>query len=364
MTFQLLRPEALSPDALDALLASGWYRMRQSVFTCRYLLGPRGLHSAVWTRLPLRGYAFRGSLKRRLRRMHQSFQVDIVDEGPGPEHEALYERYVDHVGGDRPESLRDVLFDEDVDGNPLFRTRQVRVRDASGTLVACSFFDEGREALQSVVGIYEPRLASYGLGLTTMLEEIRYGLAGGFRFHYSGYVVPGVAAFDYKRDVGDLQYYDPEQHVWRALSSLDVEALQAVRLRRGLEQVSARLSQIGVPHRLRCYPPYRVVFVNELQERCISSPLFLECGRAGDGNVSLVLTHDPSAGTWTLDACQRGRDLTELLGEAPGPDAGPKADLCLLVRVDRAGTTDSPDQAARWVGRALGRGPWRCVDPD
>lgn len=364
MTFQLIRPDSLPPDALDALLASGWYRMRQSVFTCRYLLGPRGLHSAVWTRLPLRGYRFRASHRRRLKHLHQRFRVEIVDQGPDGEHEELYERYVAHVQGERPESLRETLFDEDGQGLPLFRTRQVSVRDEVGRLVACSFFDEGRESLQSVVGIYDPAHARHGLGMATMLEEIRYGLSGGFRFHYAGYVVPGVPSFDYKREVGELQYYDADRHHWRALSELDEEALVSVRLQKGLQVASALLAQAGIPHRLRSYPPYRVVFANELQHRCVSAPLFLECGRAGDDNVSLVLSFDPVSGTYCLDACQRGRDLTELMGESPRPESGLKADLCLLVRLDRAGSTESAEQAVRWVGRALGRGPWRCVSPD
>ena len=361
MTFQLLRPEILPPEALDALLASGWYRMRQSVFTCRYLLGRRGLHTAVWTRLPLRGYQFRPSLRRRMRRIHADLEVTTSSMPPGEEHEELYARYVDHVGGDRAETLHDVLYDDDQPG-VLFQTRQIQVRH-QGRLVAYSFFDEGRDSLQSVIGVYDPAYARYGLGVGTMLLEVRYGLEHGYRYHYAGYVVPGVPAFDYKREVGPLQYYDPDTHAWRPLDALEDHHLPASRLRWGLDQVASRLRNQGIPCRLRCYPPYRVVYMNDLQDRCLSSPLFLECGRAVSDDVSLVVSHDPTAGTWAVEAYHRSRDLSELLGEAPAPDAGPPADLSLLVRLDRAGVTPSPDEAARWVARALGRGPWRCVEP-
>ena len=361
MTFQLLRPEILPPEALDALLASGWYRMRQSVFTCRYLLGRRGLHTAVWTRLPLRGYQFRPSLRRRMRRVRAEFEVSVSTQGPTAEHEALYARYVDHVGGDRADSLHEVLFDDDEPG-ALFRTRQIQVR-RGGRLVAYSFFDEGRDSLQSVIGVYDPAFARYGLGVATLLEEIHFGLDQGYRFHYAGYVVPGVPAFDYKRDVGELQFFDPDDHAWRDLSTLDPALLPASRLQSGLESVGDRLREMGIPHRLRCYPPYRVVYMNDLQDRCLSAPMFLECGRAVTDDVSLIVSHDPAAGTWAVDAYHRSRDLSELMGDAPGPDAGPPADLSLLVRLDRAGVTATPEEAARWVARALGRGPWRAVAP-
>lgn len=361
MTFQLLRPEILPPEALDALLASGWYRMRQSVFTCRYLLGRRGLHTAVWTRLRLRGYDFKPSLRRRMRRIHRDFDVTLSDEGPTEEHELLYRTYVEHVGGDRAGTLHEVLFDDD-EPRALFQTRQVQVR-REGKLVAYSFFDQGRDSLQSVVGVYDPAIARYGMGIGTLLEEIRFGVDQGYRYHYAGYVVPGVTAFDYKRDVGELEYYDSVGHSWRALSGLDPQDLPAARLRAGLDDVARRLDGLGVPTRLRCYPPYRVVFMNDLQDRCLATPIFLECGRAASDDVSLLVAHDPIAGTWSVEAYQRSRDLSELMAEAPAPTEGPPADLSLLVRLDRAGVTESPDQAARWVARALGRGPWRCVEP-
>jgi len=359
MTFQLLRPEILPPEGLDALLASGWYRMRQSVFTCRYLLGRRGLHTAIWTRLPLRGYRFKGALQRRLRRIDQRFQVEICSAEPTAEHEALYARYLAHVGGDRAETLHEVLYDDD-EQRGLFHTRAIEVRDGE-RLVAYSFFDEGRDSLQSVIGVYDPAMSRFGLGIGTMLLEIRYGMERGFRFHYAGYVVPGVSSFDYKREVGELEYYDPDDHAWHDLAGLDESQLPTTRMRLGLDRVATLLDQAEIPHDLRCYPPYRVVFMNELQDRCLSAPLFLECGRAAGNDVSLVVLYDPNAGTWSLDAYQRSRDLSELMGEVPGPDDGPPADLSLMVRLDRAGVSGSPEEIARWVERALQRGPWHRV---
>ncbi|NOY26373.1 MAG: GNAT family N-acetyltransferase, partial [Oligoflexia bacterium] len=332
---------------------------------CRYLLGRRGLHTAVWTRLPLAGYKFSPGLRRRMRRVRRDFDVSFSDLGPTQEHEALYHAYVDHVGGDRAGSLHDVLFDDDDDDelSGLFRSRQVQIR-ADGRLVAYSFFDQGRDSLQSVIGVYDPAFSKYGLGIGTLLEEIQFGLDQDFRFHYAGYIVPGVSAFEYKRKVGPLQYYDPDNHQWRMLSTLDPNTLPAVRLRVGLQQVSKCLEQLGITYRLRCYPPYRVVYMNDLQDRCMSAPLFVECGRAAGDDVSLVVTFDPGTEAWTVEAYQRSRDLSELLADAPAPDDGPKADLSLLVRLDRAGVTTTASQAAAWVARARRRGPWHGVDPD
>ncbi len=355
MTFQLVHPESLPPDVLDDLLAQGWYRMRQAVFTCRYLLGRRGLYTAVWTRLPLDDYAFRKSLRRRMRKVEGRFQVSHQPWKMTAEHLELYRRYRQHVGGDRSDELDQVLHDESE--RNLFDSWEVSIREPDGRLVAFSVFDRGSESLQSIVGVYDPDHARQGLGIATMLFEVRYGLEHGYRYHYAGYVVPGVAAFDYKRELGELEYYDPTADAWLPLAELDELRLPARQLQAGLQQVAEGLSQAGIPHIIRCYPPFRIVYMNGLQGRCMSSPLFVECGPGMGGELCLAVTHDPERGGYALEAFVRAEDLSDRLAEGMAPEHGPPVEPHLLVRMDRAGWTRDPSEVVAWVRRA-----WRAAE--
>ncbi|RME21087.1 MAG: GNAT family N-acetyltransferase [Deltaproteobacteria bacterium] len=355
MTFQLVHPETLPPDLLDDLLAQGWYRMRQAVFTCRYLLGRRGLHTAVWTRLPLRGYRFRKSLRRRLRRIEGRYAVRIHPWRMTEEHAELYRRYRAHVGGDRSDELEQVLQDESE--RDIFDSWEVEIRDVAGRLVAFSVFDRGRRSLESVLGVYDPDCARDGLGIATMLLEIRYGVEHGYHYHYAGYIVPGVPAFDYKRAVGGLEFYDPRADAWRPLSELDENQLPARQLQRALEQVCAGLAARGIPHQLCWHPPFRVVHMNGLQGRCMASPLFVDCGPGEGSELCLAVTYDPERGGYALEAFVRAEDLADRMGEGLAPDDGTPVETHLLVRVDRAGLTRDPQEVVAWVHRA-----WRAAE--
>ena len=50
---RILRPERILPEELDSYLARGWYRIGQTLMTCRFVLYDGNLRSAVWTRSPL-----------------------------------------------------------------------------------------------------------------------------------------------------------------------------------------------------------------------------------------------------------------------------------------------------------------------
>lgn len=355
MTFQLVHPESLPPEVLDDLLAQGWYRMRQAVFTCRYLLGRRGLYTAVWTRLPLHGYTFDKAQRRRMRRVEERFTVQFLPWRQTPAHDALYRRYRQHVGGERSDELEEVLHDESE--RDLFDSWEVRVSEPDGRIVAFSVFDRGRHSLQSIVGVYDPDHTRYGLGIATMLLEVRYGVQQGFRYHYAGYVVPGVPAFDYKRELGPLEFYDPTVDAWREIGLLEPRTLPAERLQAELGRIAEQLTAAGIPNELRCYPPFRIVYMNGLQGRCMAAPLFLECGPGLGGDLCLAVTHDPDRGGFSLEAFLRAEDLADRLVDGMSPEEGPPAETHLLVRMDRAGWTRDPAEVLRWVRRA-----WRVAE--
>ena len=71
-------PEVLRPEELDRYLARGWFRMRQSIFTCDYLMREHSVHSTLWLRLALEGYNFTYSLRKLLSKNDRLFQTELV----------------------------------------------------------------------------------------------------------------------------------------------------------------------------------------------------------------------------------------------------------------------------------------------
>ncbi len=307
MTFQSISPETLSGEEIDHLLGQGWFRMRQTMFTSRYLLGPDGLHPAVWTRLPLDGYAFRRGLRRRVRRIERRFAVHERPFIPTPEHERLYGAYRRHVGGDRSDMLREVLQEREQE-RALFETREIAICEGE-RLVAYALFDVGTRALMSIIGVYDPGYARYGLGFVSMLLEIQWGIRRSFEHHYAGYIVPGVPGFAYKAQVGALERWDPNGGAWCPLASLDPATLSATRIDHTLTGIERALLDRDVPARRRLYPPYKSILFSDLSHCCVAAPMFVQIGPGGAGGYRLLVTFDPDAVSYALVLARRGERL-------------------------------------------------------
>ena len=356
MTFRIAFPRQIEPEQLDQLLARGWFRMRRSMFTTRYLLDDKGLHTAIWARLALEGYTFKASLRRRLRKIDQRFAISVGPAHPQDAERTLYRRYTDHATGERPDELGDVLGEENGLLTP-FDTWQVSVHDGD-RLVAYSLFDLGNEAIQSIIGVYDPDYAAHGLGFGTLLLEIRFGLENGLQYHYPGYIVEGVPAFDYKRRVGALEYKDPKTRRWQPLAQLDVACLPDRTLWSRLEAVVALLQQAGVPAELRCYPPFQLVHVHGAQKRCMAQPLFVVCGEVEKGKPRVGVTLHPDRDRFLVDLWVATRDLSTLLQSARVPAQGPPAEWYVLARATRIGVVETAEDAARQVERTWRRICW------
>ena len=53
MFAQIEYPKNLLPEELDKYLASGWFRMRQTIFTTNFLHFNQQFYSAIWLRVAL-----------------------------------------------------------------------------------------------------------------------------------------------------------------------------------------------------------------------------------------------------------------------------------------------------------------------
>lgn len=323
---RVLSPGQLSPQELDDHLRRGWFRIGQTLITCRALVAEEELLSTVWTRTDLRGYRFKGSLRRALRRVEERFQVTVGPARIDDEHEALYQRYRASVKGSRSRSLRHFLLDDEEDRG-LFQTWEVTVRDGP-TLVAFSLFDLGHEALQSLIGVYEPELARYGLGFYTMLREVQFGLEAGHRYFYAGYVLPGDPMMDYKLRTGAIWFLDDRTgawHPWRDFSPLTYVP-PVERLRAALAEVQRRLQVLRIPAHPLLNSLFEVPVHTPSLSMCLDQPLALEC---------LPEQHPVAALLVTWDIEREAYALVHALRAAAHPKNKPDEPISLLVVVER-----------------------------
>lgn len=265
-------PEQVKPEQLDQWLARGWYRMGQAVFTCRFVVHEGILRPAIWTRVTLQGYRFRKSLRRLMARTERDFRVSIGRPVLTPEHHKLYARYRASMSGDRPADL-DALLSCGLPGQ-AWDSRIVELRDGD-RLAAFSIFDLGEESVQSVSGVYDPDYARASLGFATMLLEMRLAQSRGLRFYYSGYVMPGEPAMDYKLRTGSVEYYEPETGQWKPWETIDSYTMPTERMHAALRRAQDCLRERGVQQRLVQYRWYDLSAWNPGVEGCIEQPLVL-----------------------------------------------------------------------------------------
>lgn len=295
------RPEALSRAELDAYLARGWFRIGGVLITTEFLTWEGEVCSVVWTRLPLRDYAFKRSLQKLMavnaRRFSTKVGAAVVDDT----REALYARYCAAVGGQRSPTLERFLGDPE--RRQVFDTREIGVFSGD-TLVAFSWFDLGETSVQSLLGVYDPDHAEHSLGFYTILLEIAYALELGLAYHYTGYVLADRAGMDYKRRVGNLEYLDPTTLRWSLAFPYPQAASPAEILRRRLQEAAAALGDAGVEVGLFVNAALQIPTLLERQPLLAADPLLLMSAPGAPGRGLLV--------RWVQE-----RDAYELVGGEP-----------------------------------------------
>lgn len=316
MHVRVVRPPRLSPEELDEFLHGGWFRIGQALMTCRVVQFEGVLRPAIWTRQVLDRAPLTRSNRKLMARNHKLYRVE---EGPvvlDDEHEALYQRYRQGARGERSETLVDFLYGES--STDVFPTREIRVFDGD-RLVAFSWFDLGRETVQSLMGVYDPALSRHSLGYWTMLLEVEHARRTGRRFFYPGYVLPGDPAMDYKLRLGDVEFLHPDAGQWRPLAELAAVQLPTDRLRRSLEQVREALEARGIPARTVAYPWFEAPAWQPDLTSCLDQPLVLRCFPEQRGGALLIVTYDLDRSQFGLLRCLRARAITRGRSEVETP---------------------------------------------
>jgi arginyl-tRNA--protein-N-Asp/Glu arginylyltransferase len=224
-SFRLTEP--LLPATMDALLAQGWYRSGQAVFTTNWLILDEGLiiSRVLWARVDVQGWT-PTRRHRRLLKENACFSLTLSDAVITEEIETLFASYLEHTGLDSGPTVSAVLLGHYDDGAPhvvgqnFFHTRMFTMRDGE-KLIAVGYFDEGRETSAGILNFYHPDYRKYSLSILLYFEEIRHAAETGKRWFYPGYIATDYPKFDYKLLAGieRTEVLDVETGNWIPYSS-------------------------------------------------------------------------------------------------------------------------------------------------
>lgn len=229
--YHSLSPVAINGAQVDQLLALGWYRMHQHIFTTSHVqLGE--VYRVHWLRYAVHEIKTHTSHKRILHSTTK-FQYRIEDFTLQEEQIELHKRYYASIDFDGAVSITDCLFGSEEVTPSIFKTKAVLVYDGT-KLIACGYFDVGGTSAASILHFYDPQYSRYSLGKYLTLLTIDYLREEGYQLYYPGYVVQGNPKMDYKLFLGkeEAQYFDPITAEWKYFQerilvkqALDDEAL-------------------------------------------------------------------------------------------------------------------------------------------
>ncbi len=204
----------LSPELMDSMLAVGYYRMQQSLFTLDYTRTDNGSRvRVIWARVCLKDFSPNHrhlKLAKRCRNLTLSLHPAAVTE----EIEALYATYRAAIDFDGNESVRACLFGP-CQGKDYFPGRMWQMRDR-GRLIGVGYFDEGVESCAGILNFFHPDYGKYSPGLWMYLEGLRYAADTDKKYYYPGYIALNFPKFDYKLLAGTdrIELWDPTRAAW------------------------------------------------------------------------------------------------------------------------------------------------------
>jgi len=240
MNYNRYKLKSISGNELDSYLERGWYRMGLSIFTTHFLIFNDQLYSAVWLRLPLVGHQPSKSLRKIKRKVDKQFTVKINKAIFNTEKEILFEKYKLNFKGDLYSSLRMYMLDNEYYN--IYNTYECCVYDGN-ELIAFSYFDVGEKTMASILAAFNHNYSEYSLGLYTMIEEINYAKELGLMYYYPGYFVPKYGRFDYKKRIGNTEYFDYFTKKWHPILTFDetkdISALLKHKIYQAFDRVTA-----------------------------------------------------------------------------------------------------------------------------
>jgi leucyl-tRNA---protein transferase len=195
---------SVSPQQLDALLASGWRHFGEQFFRYNINFYNGEMRRVLPLRIRPANFEISKS-QRRVLKKNQDLRIVFRPIEITPEKEDLFERHKQRFDHAVPDSLYDFLSFEPA--NVPCEALEVAVyKDKK--LLAASFFDVGATAVSAVYAMFDPTEISRSLGIFTMLLTIKHASKNGKTFYYPGYAYEGNSFYDYKKRFSALEEFD------------------------------------------------------------------------------------------------------------------------------------------------------------
>jgi len=294
MLVQTHFPRKLSRSRYDQYLASGWFRGSVMLYKMNLLCIDDEVYSVVNIRLNIEEFKHKKRQRKLLRKAEERFEIKFGKASPTPEKERLYElhkhRFKGFIHGTLDEYLH-ANFNASV-----FDTREVCVYD-NDKLIAVSYFDLGDLGMASLLGLYDEDYKSWSLGKLTMLKEIEFGIKTGRKWYYPGYVLDLPSNFDYKLELGPMEYYSPARR-WVNYEKFDPRATNAYSIRTKTQELSDILSEKGRKHRVWLYPYFSMGYVGPWNSFFLRVPMLIELGHDVSGMI--CMSYSPVEDAYSL----------------------------------------------------------------
>lgn len=305
MFAQIEYPEKLLPEELDKYLATGWFRMRQTIFTTNFLHFNQRFYSAIWLRVAL-DHSIHDKKYQTLNKLNKGFRIEIKKTGMSgitAQHESLYQYYRRSISFEVSPSLQELLIGSQTYNR--FNTYEVNIYDA-GTLIAAGFFDLGKMSAAGITCIYHPAYKKYSLGKYLIYLKMDFCRQRQLQYFYPGYVVPGYSSFDYKLEIGraSLQYFQLSTQQWIPFATLTSALNPLQEMLEKLTNLRPCLAKKNIPNALLYYKFFEANLDpyyngNEL----FDFPVFLYCFPDTNASLYCVIVYDVRDSKYHLLQC-------------------------------------------------------------
>ena len=302
---EILIPAKLSSAELDSYLAKGWYRMHQTIFTTHFIRREEDFFNTIWLRNRLDKYEKSGTCKK-LEKLNRHFKVIISPGIMTPTHEALFLEYRKSLPGNRPDSIKQVLYgDEEIDSN-IYHSVVIDMYD-NNQLIASGFFDIGEKSAAGISTFYDPRYKKYSPGKYLIYKKIEYCKEKDLDWFYPGYFVPGCSDFDYKLSIGtsSLEYFQLSNQQWMPISHFNIERAPLKIIEKKLEQLKKTFDDKRLFAQIIYHKYFEMGFANGW-----GIPVFLYSPSGKDPRIGYAVAFDVRDRNYYLFCCTRLNQAT------------------------------------------------------
>ena len=292
MLAQVHFPQTVLTDELDRYLAEGWFRMGQTIFTTNFLNFNRNFYSAVWLRLVLSDCGRQPSFEK-LKKLNSRFRVSFKPATVSDEKEILFSRYRREISFEASPSIGHLLFGREHTDN-VYRTQEVTIHDGD-KLIACGFFDIGKNSAAGISSFYDPQYKKYSLGKYLIFLKIEHCISNGLKYFYPGYFVPGYSAFDYKLKIHHqaLEYLQLSSSKWTSIKEFSPANNPMLVMREKLEELHQRLTDEGMRSTVFHYEYYDANLVHDLSHlELFDFPMFVHYYDELEGVINALVIFD------------------------------------------------------------------------